>query len=170
MAYRGAGRVYFHAAKYFDLTLIGVNDQIAQNEFGASQQIDVDGGESNEATLTAEIVGITLVSRESGSGVIIKAPIDFMMFNSDPSISAGDTSLNTAQLDALVSVINITTGDYASTLTNAAVGTKSLAHPFITDGTGKLWISPINRSATTYNSAVGDDEILSARVYIRRDN
>lgn len=166
----GAGRVYFHRAGFADVTLIGPNDDVNTNEFGASQSVDIDTEEGTSGTLTGEIVGARWVSRESGTGSIFKAAFDLVVFSADPSLSAGTTTLTAAKLDSIVTIAAFTTGDYIGTLSAGAVGYKALAHPFITNGSGKVWIAPINRSSFNFNSAAADNEILKARLYFRRDN
>jgi hypothetical protein len=170
MPYHGSGRIYFHINRVADITLIGANDQVDANEFGASQEFDLDGDPRNSGTLSAELVSVTLVSRESGTGSVIKPAVDLVFFNSDPSLSAGTTSLSPAQLAAIIGVVSIGTSSFASTLSVAAIGSKAFALPMISDAEGKVWIAPINRSSTSYNDAAGDDELLEAKIQFRRDN
>jgi len=150
-------------------TLIGTDDQVDQNKWSKSQTITVDAGGDQRS---GEIIAVQ-VSTKHTSGALLRNALDLVIFQEDPSFSVSnvDHYENSAdEGDDEGGHIHFPDGNWlaASDGTDEiATGFLATAHPFVTDSTGLFYVATINRGATAYNSAGGDDEILRASFLIK---
>lgn len=151
-----------------NIELIGINDLVEQNKFGASKTINI-----ANIQVSGEIIGVTLVTSFDGGGAILKPAVDLFFFRSDPSISVADDALTIAAANASEGYIHIAAADYAGP--GAGTDTAALAHVpvafgFQTDSIGNLYVAMVNRATTTINSDAGDDEQVEITLKIRLDD
>lgn len=141
-------------------TLVDVDEQIDQNDYGASVGVSAAGQ-------SGELLSLVLYSHESGSGAIMVPDCEVYIFNSDPAISFGATSLSTAAWDACIGMVEIDTADWRSDA-NGGMVSKAIAIPFY--ASSGLWFALKNLSATAINSAAGDEESITFQAFYRRDS
>lgn len=144
------------------LELVGANVTIAQNEWCASQAVEIPDGPGS-----GEILGASLIQRETGTGAILKVDGELHFFDADPGLSAGDAALTAAAAQAALGAIAVASADWTPPVTVAGFVTKQCAIPF--SRRHNLWVAFLLTSATSINSVAGDDEILELRFHWRRD-
>jgi len=142
--------------------LIGADEQVDQNDLCGSVGISLG------ATMSGEILGVLLVSRETGTGAVQTPDGILFFFDADPSISSGATAMSAAARQALLGQIAVTGTDFDSDANGASVYLVSV--PVAIHGISTLYVAFRLTSATSYNDGAGDDEILEVNVWIRRDS
>lgn len=143
--------------------LIGVDEKVDQNDFSGSVSVDLPG----KNPVSGEFLSWMLVST-GGDELAIDG--NLLIFDADPSVDPGDTDLTVAVWKTLVGQVPI------------------VASAFLTDGTptGQAWYSssvtlPFHAlktlyfvlkltSATSVNSAAGDNELIQFNAWWRRES
>lgn len=151
----------FAAILYGMVELVDQNHQVDASEYGAS--VSVASG------ISGEILSIALYSSEIGSGAVQTPGCTVFFFLSDPSITAGDTTLAAAAADhkLMLGKVKIDAGDWNADA-NGAVAQKSVSIPF---HSGAIYaVIRLDAGATSLNDAGGDDEEIHMGVWIRRDS
>lgn len=143
------------------ITLAGDSDTVAQNEFTASVELTV----SANAAIGGEILALYLVQHIGSGAVLSDLYGDLVIFDADPSLSAGDTTLTTAQARMVIGRIAWANAELTTDTNTAQLGALTRV-PF--KPVGSLWFAFFSRGATSINSAGGDDELLELRVGILR--
>lgn len=142
--------------------LIGADEQVDQNDLCGSVAITLGG------TYSGEILGALLVSRETGTGAVQTPDGILFFFDADPSISSGDTAMSAAARQKLIGQIAVTGTDFDSDANGASVYLVSV--PVAFHALAALYVAFRLTSATSYNDAAGDDEILEVNLWLRRDS
>ena len=151
-------------------TVIGADVQVAQNKFTASTSLTVTpeaGG--------LEILGVQLKQAYAGgaTGAALSAPGTLYFFDSDPAIAAGtaNNGLTEAQINAIIGQLVIQDTDWTHLANNISmfanfgglwVGQDSNSirtFPIYT-----VYVAFLYTGATQWNSAAGDEEVLSLRL------
>jgi len=148
--------------------LVGKDETLAPTNYAGSVEIPLDANGS----ASGEILGVTLIQREEGSGSLLSVDGDLIILNADPSIAANAVTLGAAAAiwQSIVGAIPIANSDWRPTSTEDANGQyvhKIQAIPF--ESARSLWATFFLASATTMNDAGGDDEILECILRYRRD-
>lgn len=141
--------------------LIGVNEQVDQNDYAGSVFVPISG--------SGELLSYLLVSGESGSGAVQTPEGKLLIFSADPTISAGDTSITAAEAATLIGVVDVASGDYVDVTNAKAAYITDTKVPFHKGSGGGLWFSFKLTSATSLNDAAGDDEFLNFSVWYRKE-
>ena len=152
------GRCYRYRLLPRRLFITGINEQVDQNEFGASRLLNIVGRQHD-----GKITMITLIATEDGTGAILGNAITLYFFRSDPVIGVGDADLSIADANACIGKIEVYEGDW-ETFASSGIATITPNFPYTSDGSGSIYCACVNRSATSYNSAAGDDEQLEFSV------
>ena len=142
--------------------LVGIDEQIDQNDLGGAVSVAL----SSEGH-SGEILNVTLVSTEDGSGAVQVPDCTLFVFNADPDIDPGDVAMAAASRLLEVGQVTFATGDWKSDA-NGASQTKAVALSF--ERVTALWFALLNASATGLNDAAGDDEQIELIFRYRRDN
>lgn len=176
----GTARKPFWPIKETGLTeLIGINEQVAQNDWCAGVGVDICPG--SEGSVSGEILQVALYASEDGSGAIITETGMLFIFDADPSVSNGDANLAAAAWGKVVGIIEVVANDWVE---EASGGTGSIAIysggnssggvgaalPIPFHSVGTLYFAYYHTGATTINSAAGDDEQLEFNVWYRRES
>lgn len=141
--------------------LVGINEQVDQNEYSAS--VGVALGD----TYSGEILGIALYSTEDGSGSVQTPTCKLFILDADPASTAGDTALAAAEWVTVIGRIDIDSSEWESDA-NGAMVYKATPVPFHALST--LYLVLKNKSATGINDAAGDDEQIECNLWYRRDS
>jgi hypothetical protein len=152
------------------VTLIGINDQVDQNDYGPSVQLDLVTacGARVSFPISGEILQVTLISTESGSGAV-NAPNGVLFFlDADPAIAAGDTTMTAAERATVIGQIEVETADWKSDANGASA--TIYAKPVAFHALSSLYAVWLQEHATAYNDAAGDDELLRLNAWFRRDS
>lgn len=142
--------------------LIGVDDQVDQNEYSASTVISFAG------TYSGEVLNITLFTRQEGTGAILTPAGVLFVFDADPTISAGDAAMTSAERITVIAQIPIEAGDWKADANGASAAVSDV--PFAFHPVAALYFVWFHESATSFNDVAGDDETLSMNAWIRRDS
>ena len=138
--------------------LVGKDEQIAQNEYGASVAVDINRTQSGGL-----ITSVLLVQTEEDSGAILSVAGELLIFDEDPAVSAGDTALTAAEWKTCVGKVTVAGGDWITD------GNGGIAYFANTDigfhQADKLWLVFKLTSATSINSGATDDEVLECNIW-----
>ena len=148
--------------------IIGVDEQVDASDYSATADLQV----SNPSTSVAsgEILAISLVSYEAGSGAVQTPAGDIYLFDTDPDTTAGDTALTAAGAEhlTLIAVVNVTSREWFSDSVGGFCY-KSVALPF--HGVGKVYaVFRPSAGATSINDGGGDEERFDIQFWYRRDS
>jgi|TARA_Y100000310_G_C20673169_1_gene811407 hypothetical protein len=149
--------------------LVGINEaQVDQHELGSTKTLSV-----ADVQVSGEIIGVTLISSEDGTGAILKQAADIIISRSGVGFSAGDGIFTIAAANASDGFISVLAGDWMASMNGT--DTAGMAHvvtafPFRTDSSGNLYATFVNRGAVPINSDAGDDEQVEANFFIRLDD
>lgn len=150
------------------LSLIGDADVVDQNDFGASVQLNLVSG-SNLSKASGRLLSFNMVSSETGDGSVLKPAGQLLVFNADPGITAGDTSLTIAIWKTVIANISVAAADWAGGTTQGAAQLyKEAIVPF--SAVGSLYLSFFLTSAGGYNGTVDNNEALDILVHYSREH
>ena len=152
------------------VSLIGINNQVDQNDYGASVKIDLAAaaGAHPNAPISGEILHLTLISREAGTGAVLAPAGVLYLFGADPEVDAGDTALESLARAAVIAQVEVETTDWKADAggASATIFTKPVAFHALP----ALWAAWLHEDATSYNDVAGDDETLQLNAWFRRDS
>src|SRR3990167_1868637 len=136
--------------------LIGINEQVDQNNYG--DEIGV----ALAATHSGTITGITLVSTEDGSGAVMNPVGVLHIFDADPVITVNDAALAAASHPFAIAEINVAAADWIEDTGGAHVSLSLPNSGIPFHALGTVYFSFQTTDATSINSAAGDDEQIEA--------
>ena len=142
--------------------LIGINEQVDQNDDGGSVAISFD------IPTSGEILNALFVATEDGSGAVQTPAGTLLIFDANPAITAGDTALAAGTWEKLIGMITIAASDWKSDTAGAAAYVCDT--PICFHDVTALYLAWLHEDATSFNDAVGDDEQLEVNLWIRRDS
>lgn len=142
--------------------LIGTDEQVDQNEYGASVSVALAG------TYSGEILNVTFYTTEDGSGAILTPSGTLYIFDADPTIAAGDAVMTAADRITVIAQISVGAADWKSDANGASVTVFDKPASFHSLGT--LYFAWFHEDATSFNDAGGDDEVLRTNFWYRRDS
>ncbi len=142
------------------LELIGVNEQVAADEYSGSINFFFNG---NSGIITK----LCLYATEDGSGTVFTPTGTLYIWNIDPNITAGDADITAIERLNIVNQYTVVAADWDADA-NGASTCKLIDDVFVNTFFFAAW-----RSATgevEWNSAVGDDEQLQFLMWSRTDS
>jgi hypothetical protein len=147
--------------------LIGKDEQVDQNDFGGSAAVLL-GPSGYNKPISGEILHVTLYSRETGSGSVGTPDGQLLILDADPATAAGDTAITAAERLTVIGAIPVENTDWISDANGASatIFTKPLAFHAL----HYLYFLWFHESATSFNDAEGDDEILEVNAWYRMDS
>jgi hypothetical protein len=146
--------------------LIGINEDVDQNQLCASVAVDL------VAECSGEIVALCLYATEDGTGAIKQPEGWLYVFAEDPAIASAAVAISAAGRVSLVGQVEIVAADWDADANGAS------AYEINADGgplvffhnTSKLWFAFKITSVCHFNDAAGDDEQLELNVWYRRSS
>jgi len=135
--------------------LIGINEQVDQNDYSASVEVDVSPG-SNPAS--GVIHQWMFYQTEDGSGAILSPAGTLFILDADPAVANGDTALAAAEWVTVVGTVDVLAGDWITDANGSVAVIKD--QPVYFHDVDSLFFTFKLTSSTSINSAAGDDEQL----------
>jgi hypothetical protein len=142
--------------------LIGINEQVDTDEYGASVGVGLGG------TYSGEILSITLYTTEDGTGQILTPAGLLMILDADPATTAGDSDLTAAERVTVIGQVVVEAANWRADANGASVFVFNQPVPFHALAT--LYFVWFHEDATSFNDAGGDDEQLQMDFWFRRDS
>lgn len=154
------------------VSLVGIDDQVDQNDYSASAQLDLAAaaGLPAGAPVSGEILHLLLSTAEADAGetgAVQKPAGTLILFAADPGVDAGDTALSAAARAAIVAQVTLAATDWKGDATGAAAVV--LAKPIAFHAVPALWAAWLHEDTTGLNSEAGDDETLHVAAWFRRE-
>jgi hypothetical protein len=146
--------------------LVGKDEQVDQNDYGASVALDVSAPGSQPTS--GEILSFVFISSEEGSGSVQTPAGKLIFLDADPAVSAGDTGITTAEHLTVLGIVDVAAGDWHSDANGATAYIYDTPVPFHHLTT--VYAVWFHSDATSYNDAAGDDERLRFNAWYRRDS
>ncbi len=146
------------------LELIGTDEVVDQNEFGAAVSYSVTGAKARSGIITA----FTFISTEEGTGAILLPAGQLLIFDADPGHNAGDdgSGISADEWKTLIAAVDISSGEWTAEDNGAFLNRRDFeAIQFHEVKT--LYFVWRHRSATSFNDAAGDDEGLFVNVWLQ---
>ena len=142
--------------------LIGINEQVDQDEYSASVGVVLGG------TYSGEILMVTLYSTEDGSGAVQEPDGVLIFLDIDPEAAAGDAALTAAERVTIIGQIDVETDDWQSDANGASACIKN--QPLTFHSLATIYAVWFHKNATSFNDVAGDDEQLEMNMWYRRDS
>ena len=145
-------------------TLVGADDQVDQNDYGASIAITLGDG---IRPVSGELLSFMFFTLEEGTGAIQSPAGSLLIFDADPTVSAGDTALAGADHIKILGRVDVAAADW---ITDANGGNAcKLDQPIPFHSLQTLYVAWFHSDATSLNDLAGDDEYLRFNAWYRRD-
>jgi hypothetical protein len=148
------------------ITLVGADQQIDQNDYSDSVEIDLTP--AGRRPVSGEIGNVILVSRKTGSGSVMVPDCTIFFFDEDPDIDAGDTAATAAAMQKAIGYVEFENTHWKGDV-SGKIAFKEPAQAIMFSNVSSLWAVLLNEDATAINSAAGDDEILELRLHYTVD-
>jgi len=147
------------------LELVGINERVDQNEFGAAVSFTVPGTTASSGILT----GFMFFATEEGTGALQDSAGQLLIFDADPGHSAGDdgSGITAAEWKALIAVIDVAAGDW-TTEDLAMFCNKRDFEPIRFHKVDTLYFVWRHTDAVSLNDGAGDDERLHVNVWLQK--
>ena len=85
--------------------LVGINQQVDQNDYGASVEIALGVSDVTDEPVSGEILSFAFYSAEEGSGSVQTPAGKLLLLDADPAVSAGDTAITAAEHRTIPSLL-----------------------------------------------------------------
>jgi hypothetical protein len=154
----------YEIAETGNKTLIGADDQVDQNDFGASVAVTLGDG---VRPVSGELLSFMFYSGETGTGAVQTPAGTLLLLDADPAVAAGDTALTLAERSTIVGHVPVEAADWIADANGASACILEKPIPFHNLQT--LYAVWFHTGATSYNDAAGDDETLAFNAWYRRD-
>lgn len=142
--------------------LVGIDEQVDQNEYGASVGVALGG------TYSGEILSFAFYATEDGSGAVQDSAGRLVILDADPATTAGDAALAAAEWPTVLGVVQVEASDW---ITDANGGVAYITDtPVAFHALATLYLVWLHEDATGLNDAAGDDEQLEVNFWYRRDS
>lgn len=142
--------------------LIGIDEQVDQNEYGGSVEIPLGG------VFSGEILSFCLYSTEGGAGAIQVPAGTLFILDADPAISAGDAAMTGAERTTVLAQVSVAASDWKADANGASVFICDSPVPF--HAASSLFFVWFHEDAASFNDGGTDDEQLEFNFWYRRDS
>lgn len=152
------------------LSLLSASSEVEASEYGPSVAHTLASEDDGAPSLShsGEILGLTLISSESGTGAIQKPACKLFVLTANPATAAGDAALVIAEHRQVLAIVPIAAADWVEDAAGAVV-TKQVAIPF--EAIAVLaFVLKLDAGATTINSDPAEDELLQLVARYRLDS
>ena len=147
------------------LELVGKDEKIDEHDFGAEVELSLNASQSE---VSGELLSFMFTAAETSGGAILPSSGWLLIFDTDPSITAGDTAITAAEGNTLVGQVQVLSTDWITDATSGHAYICEKPIPFHANDI--LYLVWYHDSTTAINSATGDDETLSVRVWYRQES
>jgi hypothetical protein len=135
--------------------LIGINEKVDQNDYSGSVDVDVSPGPQNASGVIQQF---SFYQTEDSGGAILSPAGTLYILDADPDVESGATSLDAAEWVTVIGTVDVAATDWkADAKGSIATITDNLIY---FHGVASLYFTFKLTSATSVNSAAGDDEQL----------
>lgn len=142
--------------------LVGINEQVDQNDYSGSVGVALGG------TYSGEILSVAFYATEDGTGAVQDSAGILYVFDADPTISSGDTSMTAAERVTILGKIAIGAADWDTDTNGGLAYICNQPIPFHAVST--LYFVWKHLDAASLNDAAGDDEQLEFNFWYRRES
>jgi hypothetical protein len=142
--------------------LVGINEQVDQNDYSGSIGVSLGG------TYSGEILSIGLYATEDGTGAVQDSAGILYVFDADPTITSGDTSMTAAERVTILGKIAVGALDWDVDANGGFAYITTYPIPF--HAVANLYFVWKHLDATALNDAAGDDEQLEFNFWYRRES
>ncbi len=142
--------------------LIGINEQVDQNDYCGSVEVEL------LHPASGEILSFALYSTEDGSGSVQSPEGWLYVLDADPAIASGDTAMTAAERTTVLGRVKVESGDWETDANGGLAYIYDTPVPF--HHLASLFFAFKLTSATSLNDAAGDDEQLEFNFWYRRDS
>jgi len=143
------------------IELIGIDENVANTEYGASVSVAL------AATHSGEILKACLTATEDGSGSILTPAGTLFILDAATANAVGAAAITAVERLTVLARITYAAADWQSDV-NGGTNCKVIADGFHANGTlHALWF---HEDATAFNDVAGDDEQLEVAFWYRRDS
>jgi hypothetical protein len=144
--------------------LVGINEQVDTNDYSGSVAVTLP-----HASCSGEILSFLFVASETSGGAILPSAGQLLIFDADPAVASGDTALAAAGAEhkTLIGIVNVAATDWITDANGGAAFVYDQPVPFHELTT--VYFAWMHKSATSINSAAGDDELLHVNAWVRLD-
>jgi len=142
--------------------LVGINEQVDQNDYSGSVGISLGG------TYSGEILSLALYATKDGSGAVQDSAGILYIFDADPLISSGDTSMSAVARVTAIGKIGIGAADWDTDTNGGLVYISNQPIPF--HSMSSLYFVWKHLDATSLNDAAGDDEQMEFNFWYKRES
>lgn len=151
----------YHMQKLGPTELIGVDEQVSQYKYAASI------GVALPEALSGKIHAVALYASEAGTGAVITEDGSLLIMDADPALAAGAANLAVGEWATILATIDIAAADWYEENAGGlgSIAYKQFAVPVPFQELSTLYLAYYHKGATQWNSAVGDEEKLEARVW-----
>jgi len=143
--------------------LIGINEQIDQNDYSGSI------GVALAATESGTIKQITFITTEDGTGDVENPVGTLFILDADPAVAAGDTAITAGEGVTVIAIIDTVAADWRE---DTAAGLYTLTLPgdgIAFHSLANLYFCFKNRDASAFNSDAAHDEQLEFNFWYTRN-
>ena len=142
--------------------LVGVNEQVDQNDYSGSVGVALGG------TYSGEILAVALYATEDGTGAVQDSAGKLIILDADPNVASGDTALSAAEWPTVLGVVDVAATDW---VTDGAGGVAYITDtPVAFHALATLYFVWLHKDATSLNDGAGDDVQLELNFWYRRDS
>ena len=148
------------------LELVGTNERVDQNEFGAAVSYDIP---SSPTAASGILTAFMLFATEEGTGALQNSAGQLLIFDADPGHSAGDdgSGISAAGWKTLIAAIVVSAADWTAE-DNGAFCNKRNFKSIRFHEVNTLYFVWRHTDATSLNDNAADDEVLEVNVWYQR--
>jgi len=146
----------FEGIRELGLTeLIGINEQVDQNDYSASVDVDISPGPQPASGVIHQWM---FYQTEDSGGAILSPAGTLYVLDADPAVSNGDTAITAAEWVTVLGTVDLLAADWTTDANGSVAVIKD--QPVWFHALSTLYFTFKLTSATSINSAAGDDEQL----------
>lgn len=142
--------------------LVGINEQVDQNDYSGSVGVSLGG------TYSGEILSVAFYATEDGTGAVQDSAGILYVLDADPSIASGDTAMSAAARVTVIGKIAIGAADWDTDANGGLAYICNQPIPF--HALANLYFVWKHLDATSLNDAAGDDEQLEFNFWWKRES
>jgi hypothetical protein len=142
--------------------LVGINEQVDQNDYSGSVEVALGG------TYSGEILSVAFYATEDGTGAVQDSAGILYVFDADPSIASGDTAMTAAERVTVLGKLSIGAADWDADTGGGLAYVNTSPIPF--HALASLFFVWKHLDATSLNDAAGDDEQLEFNFWYKRES
>jgi hypothetical protein len=140
------------------ILLVGTDDQVDQNDYGASNGVPLHG--------SGEMLGFVFMSQ---GGDILEPAGKLLIFDTAVTVTAGDTAITGTERSNIIGIVDVSASDWQADATAASQYICCQPVAFNHDDTFTYFVW-FHEDATSYNDGAQDEENLFVNVIYRLDH